>query len=170
VSAPVPIVADDPAVRSEQLPVDPVELDSEEASIVAGEAAAAAKVLPGELGARALALAEAAPSGTVPSELVATLEYVATTSLTGGRARRRYTAEGEKLLNRVLGRTPGGRARADAVAEVNRALGALAGRKLHGVRVATRVPGSHTVRIETDGVTLTLGLSAAGVTVESVAL
>jgi hypothetical protein len=170
VSAPVPIVADEPDADAGQLPVDPVELDAEEASIVAAEAAAAANVLPGELGDRALALAEAAPTGVVPPELVDTLEYLATTSLTGGRARRRYTAEGEKLLNRVLGRTPGGRARTDAVAEVNRALRALSGRTLHGVRVATRTPGDHTVRIEADGVTLTLGLSAAGVTVESVAL
>ncbi|HET8929100.1 MAG TPA: hypothetical protein VFN21_00440 [Acidimicrobiales bacterium] len=145
-------------------------LDEEEASIVAAEAAAAANVLPELLRSRALALAEVAPTGGVPAELVEALEYVATTSLTGGRARRRYTAEGEKLLNRVLARTPGGRARAASVAEVNAALGSLAGRELHGVRVATRVPGSHTVRLDVDGVVLTLGLSAAGVTVESVAL
>jgi hypothetical protein len=164
-----PVVATPPA---DEVPaaVDDLELDAEEASIVAAEAAAAALVLPDESRSRALALAEIAPSGVVPAKLVDTLESLATMSLTGGRARRRYTAEGEKLLNRVLARTPGGRARGEAVAEVNRALGALAGRELHGVRVATRVPGSHTVRLEVDGVVLTLGLSGAGVTVESVAL
>lgn len=163
------VAAAGPPVQN-QVAAEDLTLDEEEASIVAAEAAAAANVLPDPLSGRALALAEVAPTGGVPAELVETLEYVATTSLTGGRARRRYTAEGEKLLNRVLARTPGGRARAASVAEVNAALGALAGRELHGVRVATRVPGSHTVRLDVDGVVLTLGLSAAGVTVESVAL
>lgn len=159
-----------PPVDDEPVAPEALDLDVDEASIVAAEAAAAAQVLPEPLRSQAHALAEAATSGTVPADLVDTLEYVAITSLTGGRARRRYTAEGEKHLDRVLARTPGGRARADALREVNTAIGALSGRSLQGVRVATRVPGSHTVTIDTDGITLTLGLSAAGVTVESVAL
>lgn len=162
--------ADAAAQDDERPPAEDLALDDEEASLVAAEAAAAAQVLPGAMRADAAELAEVAPTGVVPADLVATLEHLLTTSLTGGRARRVYTAEGEKLLNRVLARTPGGRSRAAALAEVNRALASFAGRELQGVRVATRVPGSHTVRLETDGVVLTLGLSAAGVTVESVAL
>lgn len=149
---------------------DAIELDEDEASVVAAEAAAAADVLPESMRADARALAEAAPSGVVPGRLVPTLEHLATSSLTGGRARRLYRAEGEKLLNRVLSRTPRGREASAAVAEVNRALTALAGRELHGVRVTTRIPGSHTLRIEADGVTITLGMSAAGVVGENITL
>lgn len=153
-----------------QVTPDSVDLDEDEASIVAAEAAAAADVLPESMRSDARALADVAESGTVPGKLVPTLEHIATSSLTGGRARRLYRAEGEKLLNRVLLRTPRGRDASAAVAEVNTALAALAGRELHGVRVTTRIPGSHTLRIEADGVALTLGLSAAGVVVENVTL
>lgn len=170
--APVEFVPSAATPPSDEAPIatEDLVLDAEEASIVAAEATAAAEVLPPELRTSALALAEAAPSGVVPAELVGTLEHLATTSLTGGRARRLYTAEGEKLLNRVLSRTPGGQARAASTSEVNAALSVLAGRQLTSIKVATRVPGSHTVRIDVDGVVLTLGLSGAGVTVESVAL
>jgi len=161
---PVPPAADE-APRPEAL-----ELGDEETTLVAAEATAAAKVLPDPLRGQALALAEAAAAGVVPVELIEALEYVLTTSLAGGRARQRYRAEGEALLNGVLARTPAGRARKASVEEVNRALTALAGKELHSVRVGTRVPGSHTVRLDVDGLVLTLGLSAAGVTVESVAL
>ncbi len=149
---------------------DAIALDPDEASIVAAEAVAAAGVLPEGLRDDALALAEVAPSGSVPPALLETLEHLAVTSLAGGRARRLYRAEGERLLGAVLARTPGGRARRQSLDGVNRALGALGGRRLQGVRVATRVPGTHTVRIEADGVTLTLGLSGGGVTVENLAL
>ena len=149
--------------------IDDIELNVEEAPIVAAEAAAAARVVPGELAQRAAALAEAAAGGVVTGELVETLEYVATTSLTGGRARRLYRAEGEKLLNRVLLRTPAGQTSHQSVEDLNRALSALADRQIGSVRVATRIPGSHTVRIEADGLVFTLGFSAAGATIESVA-
>ncbi len=159
----------DETVDGSELP-DALTLHADEAAIVADEAAAAAGVWPEPLRSHARAIAEGVSSGVVPGELVETLEHLVTTSLSGGRARRRYTAEGEKLLANVLARTPAGRARAEAVADVNRALGSLAGRPLGSVRVATRIPGNHTVRIEADGVVLTLGLSGAGVTVKSVAL
>lgn len=149
---------------------DVIDLSDDEAVLVIAEANAAARVLPEPARADAAAIAEQAADGLVPAGLVDSLEYVLTTSLAGGRARRLYTAEGEKALAAVLARTPGGKARREALGEVNRALAALQGRELNGVTVKTRVPGSHTLAIQTDGATITLGFSTAGVTVESVTL
>lgn len=144
-------------------------MSEDEAVVVAAEAAVAARVLPGPLGGAAAELAAAAPSGEVPAELVDILTQVVSTSLVGGRARQQYRAEGEKLLGAVLARTPTGRQHRAALAEVNQALSALDGRRLDGVQVSTRIPGNHTLQIATDGVTITLGFSTAGVRVESVA-
>lgn len=145
-------------------------LSEDEAPLVAAEAAAAAGVLPEPLAQRAHDLAATAPTGAVPEELIAILEQVTTASLEGGRARRLYRAEGEKLLNAVLGRTPAGRASRQTIIDVNAALQALQGRPLSSVQVATRTPGHHTVRITADGVSIALGLSGGGIEVESVTL
>lgn len=147
-------------------PPGPLTLGGEEAEIVAAEAAAAARVLGEPRRADAPRLAEAAP-GTVPPELLGILSEVAAASLQGGRARRLYRAEGERCLTGVLLRTAAGRELRRGLDDVNAALGTLAGRRLEGVRVAMRRPGSFTVSIDCEGVAITLATTAAAVTVDS---
>ncbi|MCL4291433.1 MAG: hypothetical protein KJ056_00170 [Acidimicrobiia bacterium] len=148
-------------------PPGPLTLGGEEAEIVAAEAAAAARVLGEPRRADASRLAEAARSGTVPPELLGILSEVAAASLQGGRARRLYRAEGERCLTGVLLRTAAGRELRRGLDDVNVALGTLAGRRLEGVRVAMRRPGSFTVSIDCEGVAITLATTAAAVTVDS---
>lgn len=177
-SEPTPVTSQDTSGTGvdPEAPVSPesvagkdITLSDEEAAVVAAEAAAAARVYGEPRATDARRLAEAAAEGTIPADLVDTFEQLALASLQGGRARKLYRAEGEGQLNRVLGRTPAGRARKRDLAEINQALGALAGRQLQGVEVGTRTPGNHMIRLKTDGVTITLGMSVAGLTVESVA-
>jgi hypothetical protein len=143
------------------------ELSAEEAEVVAAEAAAAAEVLPDPLRQQATDLARQAPSGEVPDDLVAALERILLASLQGGRARQLYKAEGERILTRVLMRTPGGRQLQGDLDGVNKALRALAGRRLDQVRVAMRTPGHFTVSVQTEGVGLMLAVRPDGVAVES---
>jgi hypothetical protein len=85
----------------------------------------------------------------------------------GGRARHLYKAEGERLLTRVLLRTPGGQRLQENLDAVNQALRALGGRHLDQVRVAMRAPGHFTVSLQTEGVGLVLVVRPDGVGVES---
>lgn len=143
------------------------ELSSEEAEIVAAEAAAAAGVLEGARRHQATDLAREAPSGEVPDSLLGALEKIVLASLQGGRARHLYKAEGERLLTRVLLRTPGGQQLSHDLDAVNQALRSLGGRQLDQVRVAMRTPGHFTVSLQTDGVGLVLVVRPDGVAVES---
>lgn len=144
-----------------------VELSDEEAEIVAAEASAAAGVLDGPRRDQARALAEEARGGQVPDDLLATLERILTASLQGGRARHLYKAEGERLLTRLLARTPGGRRQQEELEAVNQALRSLGGRLLDRVSVAMRTPGHFTVSLQTEGVGLVLVVRPDGVAVES---
>ena len=74
---------------------------------MAAEASAAAGVLEGTRKEQALDMAREAGSGEVPDDLLTALDRILTASLQGGRARHLYKAEGERLLTRVLSRTPG---------------------------------------------------------------
>ncbi len=147
---------------------DAFTLSDDEAALVVAESSAAARVLQGEARERAMALADAADTGTIPTELLDTLGDVLVASIQGGRARQLYRADGEKTLNRLLHRTPLGKERIAHLDEVNKALTALQGRQIDSVRVGARSPGQHTLTVVTQGITLTLGLTGAGVTVESV--
>ncbi|HEV2369344.1 MAG TPA: hypothetical protein VGR90_05680 [Acidimicrobiales bacterium] len=144
-----------------------LELSAEEAEIVAAEASAAAGVLPGPRKEQALALAGHASDGALPDDLVATLEQIIGASLQGGRARQLYKAEGERVLTRLLARTPGGQRRQEDLDAVNRALRSLGGRVLDGVTVAMRAPGHFTVSLQTEGVGVVLVVRPDGVAVES---
>jgi hypothetical protein len=144
-----------------------LELSAEEAELVAAEAEAATGVWDGPLRQQAADLADRAGQGAVPDDLVPVLERILSASLQGGRARRRYRAEGEGILNRVLMRTPSGRNVQDGVRAVNQALSALDGRPLDHVGVAVRTPGHYRVSLRTAGVGLVLALGPDGVSVES---
>lgn len=144
-----------------------LELSAEEADIVAAEASAAAGVLEGPRRQQASDLARDAPGGEIPDSLLTTLERILLASLQGGRARQLYKAEGERILTRVLLRTPGGQRLQHDLDAVNQALRALAGRRLDQVRVAMRVPGHFTVSLQSEGVGLVLAVRPDGVAVES---
>lgn len=98
-----------------------------------------------------------------------TLSRVVAASLQGGRARSLYRAEGERVLFRLLMKTPAGLALQAQIDDVNVALGALAGRSLEHARVAMRTPGTYTLVIEAGGVALTLVFEPSGVSVTSLA-
>jgi hypothetical protein len=145
-----------------------ITLSGDEAALVAEEALHLAEALAGTQRARTLALAQAARDGAVPADLVDVLEGVVVLALQTGRARRRYLAEGERLLTEVLRRTPRGRDLQEQLAAVNGALRALAGRRLDGVRVEMRTLGHFTLTLQCAGMSLTLAVRADGVQVESV--
>ena len=144
-----------------------LELSPEEADLVAAEATAAAGVLEGPRQEQALDLAREAGRGEVPDNLLTTLERILAASLQGGRARHLYKAEGERLLTRLLLRTPGGQRLQEGLDAVNQALRSLSGRHLDQVRVAMRAPGHFTVSLQTEGVGLVLVVRPDGVAVES---
>jgi hypothetical protein len=144
-----------------------LELSSEEADIVAAEATAAAGALEGPRREQALDLAREARSGKLPDNLLTVLERILTASLQGGRARHLYKAEGERLLTRLLLRTPGGQRLQEDLDAVNQALRSLGGRRLDEVRVAMRTPGHFTVALQTEGIGLVLVVRPDGVVVES---
>lgn len=148
----------------------PFTVDAAEASIIAAEARAAAAVLGDTERAQARQLADVVGDAIVPDELLGILARVATASLQGGRARRLYLAEGEKVLNGVLSRTPRGREASRGIDEVNRALGAFAGKSIGSVHVAQRAPGNLTLSLSTTDVGITLEFSSGTVTVKSVSL
>jgi adenylylsulfate kinase len=139
-----------------------------ERELVAEEARALAEALSGAHRERALDLAHAARDGVVPPDLVDVLEGVAVLALQTGRARRRYRAEGERLMTQVLLRTPRGRELSAQIDAVNRSLGALAGRRIRSVDVAMRTLGHFTLTVHSEGASLTLAVRADGVQVESV--
>ncbi|MER3420805.1 MAG: hypothetical protein C4290_09915 [Chloroflexota bacterium] len=145
-----------------------IALSEDEAPLVAEEALHLAGALSGTQRARTLALVQAARDGAVPAELVDVLEGVVLLALQTGRARRRYLAEGERLLTDVLRRTPRGRDLQEQLTAVNGALRTLAGRRLDGVRVEMRTLGHFTIALQCEGVSLTLAVRADGVQVESV--
>ncbi len=145
-----------------------LELSEEEATLLAEEAQAAAGVLPEPRAARAAQLAQAARAATVPEELLDVLADILLASIQGGRARRRYRAEGERLLTGLLLRTPRGRQLQAQLDAVNTALRSLAGQRLEGVRVGMRAPGSFTVTLTAERFAITLAIRPDGVSVDSV--
>jgi len=144
-----------------------LELSEEEADVVVAEATAAAGVFEGTSREQALGVAREAGRGQLPDDLVPALERIITASLQGGRARHLYKAEGERLLTRLLLRTPAGRQLQEDLDAVNRALRSLGGRHLEGVNVAMRTPGHFTVSLQTEGVGVVLVVRPDGVAVES---
>lgn len=145
----------------------PLALSSEEAELLAAEALSASRVLAEPRRSEAARLAEAARSGEVPPELLGILGQIAVASLQGGRARRLYRAEGERLLVRLLLRTPAGREMQVQLDQVNKALALLADQRLEEARVTMRTPGSFTLGLRTAGFAITVAFGPDGVAVES---
>ena len=96
-----------------------LKLSPEEADIVVAEAAAAAQILEGPGRQQAADLAREAHLGEIPDSLLAALERILNASLQGGRARHLYKAEGERVLTRLLLRTPGRQQRQQDLDSVN---------------------------------------------------
>lgn len=135
--------------------------------MVASEATAAAGVLDGQRKQQALDLAREASVGELPDELLGALERILTASLQGGRARHLYKAEGERVLTRLLLRTPGGQQLQAGIDAVNQALRTLGGRRLDEVKIAMRAPAHFTISLQSEGVGLVLVVRPDGVAVES---
>ncbi len=112
-------------------------------------------------------LLESVQAGRVPPESLAALGELLALSLMSGRARRRYTAEGERILTALFRRTPLGRSVSTQLAQVNKALQALQGRPLTSVRVSMRTLGHFTLNITAGGAAVTLTFRPQGVEVES---
>ncbi len=145
-------------------------LSPEEQELLAQELQALLPALSGPREEGYRALAGAVDGGEVPSDLVPLLEGLLAMALETGRARRLYTAEGERVLTDLFRRTPGGRELSGHLEEVNRALAVLSGRTLWGVRVAMRTLGHFTIALDTEGAAVTLAVRPGAVTLESVAI
>ncbi|MDW8156579.1 MAG: adenylyl-sulfate kinase [Armatimonadota bacterium] len=145
-------------------------VDRESAELLAEEVEALARALPEPQRERARAASERLRRGEFPEDLVDVVESAVALSLQTGRARRRYRAEGERLLTQVLWRTPRGQALQRRLEATNRALQALRGRRLDSVRVAARTLGDYSVVLRAEGVALTLAARADGVELESVSV
>ena len=143
-------------------------LTPEEADAVVAAASGYAAVLPPAHAAPYHALAQAAADGRIPDDLVAAAERVASVSLQTGRARRGGQAGEERLLAAVYRRTPAGQAMAGQAREVNKALEALTGRQLRTARVGAPAPGSYSLVLEAEGVSVTLAIDTDGIQVRSV--
>jgi adenylylsulfate kinase len=144
------------------------ELDPESAALVVEEVLALAQAVPDPQRARLAEAAERLRTGRLSEDLVDVVESAVALSLQSGRARRRYRAEGERLLTEVLWHTPRGRDLRARLEATNRALRALRGRRLEEVRVGARTLGDYTVALRAEGVVVTLSARADGVEVESV--
>jgi hypothetical protein len=145
----------------------PLRLDEEEAELLAAEAQAASRVLDEPRRSQARDLAAVTAAGEVPEELVDVLGQIVMASLQGGRARRLYRAEGERVLTRLLLKTPRGQELQASLDAVNLALKALAGERLQQVRVAMRTPGNFTVSLQGERFSIVLSVRPDGVAVES---
>ena len=149
---------------------DPVELDEQERELVAAEIDAILPALADERAERLAVLREQVDAGHVDPDRADALAGVVELALQTGRARQRYTAEGERVLTALLRRTPRGRELTSQLAEVNRALEALTDSRLTGLRVGMRTVGHFTVTISTEGARLTLAVRPDGVSVDSIAV
>ncbi|MDQ7030451.1 MAG: hypothetical protein Q9O62_12055 [Ardenticatenia bacterium] len=146
----------------------PLMLEEEEQTLLLQELEDYLALLSVERRATYRPLWEQVVAGHVGPEHMTTLGEVVALSLMSGRARRRYTAEGERILTALFRRTPQGEALNARLAQVNRALGALRNRPLEAMRVGMRTLGHFTLQVRADGVTLTLTFRPHGVEVESI--
>lgn len=147
----------------------PLVLESDEQALLLQELEDYVAVMPEGRQAAYRPLLASVQEGRVPPEHLSLLGEVLALSLMSGRARRRYTAEGERLLTDLFRRTPAGREVEAQLAQVNRALTALRDRSLESVRVSMRTLGHFTLRLEAGGVAVVLAFRPDGVVVESVA-
>jgi hypothetical protein len=110
--------------------------------------------------ARYLALADAAVAGSVPSELVGSVEALLDLLLQRGRPLA------EPVLLGIFNRTPRGLDLAATTRDVNAALRSMKGQALETLRL-TATPGRYALAVETERVRLTLVMDGAGPRIES---
>jgi len=138
-----------------------LQLDSAEAEVLAGDAAAFAKALSDPAAqARYERLASAAASGAIPDELMPALEAMLELLFEKGRPSNRA------VLQAVFAKTRLGRQQSSAAREVNQALRTLRGHTLQDVRLSAG-PSRHTLVVETDRCRVTLEFDKAGARVAS---
>jgi hypothetical protein len=138
-----------------------LQLEPAESEVLAAEAGAfAGRVTDPATQARYVALAEAAATGQVPAELVASVEALLDLLLQRGRPLA------EPVLVGIFGRTPRGRELAATTRDVNAALRSLKGQALETLRL-TATPGRYSLLVETDRLRLTLVMDGAGPRIES---
>jgi hypothetical protein len=106
---------------------------------------------------------------SVPADLLDVFADILLASLQGGRARRLYRAEGERILTRLLMRTPRGQQMQGQLDSVNTALAELGGQRLEEARVGMRAPGHFTVTLASERFSITLAIRPDGVSVDSLA-
>lgn len=140
-------------------------LTADEAVAVSETVAALIGVLPPGREAPYRELDAAAASGELDDEQVPALERVCALALETGQARRIGRAESERLLTAVYRRTPGGKALAGQTAEVNRVLTRLAGRTLASARLSARTPGRYQLDLVVDGVDVAIAIEPEGLEV-----
>lgn len=116
---------------------------------------------------RYAALAAAVDAGSVPPELIGSLETMLELALQTRAIRRRHGPDAERALSDLYFRTGRGAGLRQAARDVTRALEALAGQTIEKVAV-TAAPGRHTIAIATDRAHLTLSVGPAGVQVDRV--
>lgn len=148
--------------------VQPLTLDDDERELVDLELQALLPALATERRERYLALADAVANGLVPPDLVGHLQSLLELALQTARARKLYSAEGEKILTGLFKRTPAGRDLAAQLSDINGALRAVANRELRSARVGMRTLGHFTVTLTTDEAKVTLAVRPDGMNVESV--
>ncbi len=150
--------------------VEPVDLHEDEQELIEMELEAIGSVPSPERERAYQALADATAKGRIPTDLVPLLERVVAISLESGRARRRYLAEGEKVLTGLFRRRPAGRELLGNLKEVNRALEVLEDRTVTGVKVSLRTLGHFRVAVQTEDVNVTLSVRSSSVMLESLAV
>lgn len=148
--------------------VKPLTLDDDERELVDLELQALLPALAAERRERYLALADAVADGSVPPDLVGHLQSLLELALQTARARKLYSAEGEKILTGLFKRTPAGRDLAAQLSDINGALRAVANHELRSARVGMRTLGHFTVTLTTDEAKVTLAVRPDGMNVESV--
>lgn len=163
----------DPAPASpsaESGPPPDLTLSPEEAELVASDVDVLLPTLQGERRERYASLRAAASAGHVPADLAPALESLLELTLQTARARKRYRAEGEKILTDLYRRTPGGRELSRHLGRVNAALSSLSGQTVERISVGMRTVGHFTITIETDATTITLAARPDTVDVESISV
>ena len=144
-----------------------IALRAEEQEILRTETAALVAAAEPERRPAFAELAADVEAGAVAPEREEALASLLAMLLETGRARRRYTAEGERILTELWRRTAGGRELERRLHEANRALEALAGQALRAVRVGMRTVGHYTLTIETESVSVVLSVRPGEVAIES---
>lgn len=156
------------AIGSETGPGTPLELQPTEQEILAQDVPAFARTLKDPASqARYAALAEAVETGSVPAELLGSLETMLELALQTKAIHRRHGPDAERALSDLFFRTSRGAAQKQAARDVTRALEALVGQTIEKIAV-TAAPGRHLIAINTDRAHLTLSVDRGGVQVDRV--